>query len=255
MIDSLFTLLQWLLPTGSVGAVIVWLTSKTLRQARTAKEVHDTYKAMYEDVQGTLINLQHDNSQLHDAILRLEATIRRATECRYYGTCPLRSELQQLKRVTATSSSSTQVVAQHADSLRTANSVLQTTIVRREAVRADSLSMTIPLTNLRDLPQGASYTQRKGRAQVTIRTLHDTLYLDASCDSLQQLVTYYQQRSNSYQRTAARNALLAEQTLQSYHQEVKRTSASWWVALVLGIALVAVLLYYIAIRSHLFSWL
>ena len=71
---------------------------------------------------------------------------------------------------------------------------------------ADSLSMTIPLTNLRDLPQGASYTQRKGRAQVTIRTLHDTLYLDASCDSLQQLVTYYQQRSNSYQRTAARNA-------------------------------------------------
>lgn len=97
MIDSLITLLQWLLPTGSVGAVIVWLTSKTLRQARTAKEVHDTYKAMYEDVQGTLINLQHDNSQLHDAILRLEATIRRATECRYYGTCPLRSELQQLK--------------------------------------------------------------------------------------------------------------------------------------------------------------
>ena len=62
MIDSLITLLQWLLPTGSVGAVIVWLTSKTLRQARTAKEVHDTYKAMYEDVQGTLINLQHDNT-------------------------------------------------------------------------------------------------------------------------------------------------------------------------------------------------
>jgi len=109
--------------------------------------------------------------------------------------------------------------------------------------------MTIPLTNLRDLPQGASYTQRKGRAQVTIRTLHDTLYLDASCDSLQQLVTYYQQRSNSYQRTAARNALLAE-----HHQEVKRTSSSWWVALVLGIALVAVLLY-IAIRSRLLSWL
>lgn len=96
MIDSLITLLQWLLPTGSVGAVIVWLTSKTLRQARTAKEVHDTYKAMYEDVQGTLINLQHDNTLLHESILRLEATIRRATECRYYGTCPLRRELQHL---------------------------------------------------------------------------------------------------------------------------------------------------------------
>ena len=103
-------------------------------------------------------------------------------------------------------------------------------------------------------PKGQATHSARAR-QVTIRTLHDTLYLDASCDSLQQLVTYYQQRSNFYQRTAARNALLAEQTLQSYHQEVKRTSASWWVALVLGIALVAVLLYYIAIRRRLLSWL
>ena len=77
-----------------MGAVIVWLTSKTLRQARTAKEVHDTYKAMYEDVQGTLINLQHDNSQLHDAILRLEATIVR------YGVSLLR-HLSSAQRVAA----------------------------------------------------------------------------------------------------------------------------------------------------------
>lgn len=97
MTETLLTLLQWLVPTGSVGAVIAWLTSKTLRQARTAKEVHDTYKAMYEDLHGTLIDLQHDNTQLHDAIRRLESAIRRATECRYYGTCPLRSELQHLK--------------------------------------------------------------------------------------------------------------------------------------------------------------
>ena len=97
MFDSLLNVLQWLLPTGSVGAVVVWLTSKTLRQAHTAKQVHDTYKAMYEDVRGTLILLQDDNTQLHEAILRLEATIRRATECRYYDTCPLRNELQHLK--------------------------------------------------------------------------------------------------------------------------------------------------------------
>lgn len=98
MLDTLLNILQWLLPTGSVGAIVVWLTSKTLRQARTAKEVHDTYKAMYEDVRGTLILLQDDNSQLHEAILRLEATIRRATECRYYAHCPLRDELQRLEK-------------------------------------------------------------------------------------------------------------------------------------------------------------
>ena len=67
MFDSLLNILQWLLPTGSVGAVVVWLTSKTLRQAHTAKQVHDTYKAMYEDVRGTLILLQDDNTQLHSS--------------------------------------------------------------------------------------------------------------------------------------------------------------------------------------------
>lgn len=114
--------------------------------------------------------------------------------------------------------------------------------------------MTIPLTSLRDLPRGASYTEHKGRANVRVRTLRDTLYIDASCDSLQQLVTYYEQRSASYQRVAARNALLAEQTLQSFHRETKRTASSWWVALALGIALVAVLIY-LFLRFRLLRWL
>ena len=95
MTESLLTLLQWLLPTGAVGSVIVWLTSKTLRQARTAQEVHNAYKAMYEDVQGTLIHLQNENIQIHSAMLRLEAAIRKATACRYYDTCPVRSELRK----------------------------------------------------------------------------------------------------------------------------------------------------------------
>lgn len=114
--------------------------------------------------------------------------------------------------------------------------------------------MTIPLTSLRDLPRGASYTEHKGRANVRVRTLRDTLYIDASCDSLQQLVTYYEQRSASYQRIAARNALLAEQSVQSYHREVKRTANSWWILLISSIAFVGVLIY-LFLRFRLLRWL
>lgn len=96
MTEHLLTLIQWLIPSGGVGALLVWLTSRTIRSARTAKEVHDTYKQMYEDVQRTLIDLQHKNSQLYATLSRLEQAVSRATLCRYYGAaCPLRSELQK----------------------------------------------------------------------------------------------------------------------------------------------------------------
>lgn len=72
---------------------MVWLFNKNIRQARAAKEVHDTYKVMYENVQETLLQLQDDNRQLNSSILRLEAAIRRATHCTHYAVCPIRAEL------------------------------------------------------------------------------------------------------------------------------------------------------------------
>lgn len=96
MTEYVLTIIQWLIPSGGVGALLVWLTSRTLRSTRTAKEVHDTYKQMYEDLQRTLIDLQHDNTQLYATLSRLEQAVSRATLCRYYGAaCPLRSELQK----------------------------------------------------------------------------------------------------------------------------------------------------------------
>ena len=108
------------------------------------------------------INLQHDNthSMSLSYVSRLLSVALQSVAIMALALCA--GSCNTSRRVTETSNSSTQVVALHADSQRTANTVQQTTIVRREGVRADSLSMTIPLTNLRDLPQGASYTQRKG---------------------------------------------------------------------------------------------
>lgn len=98
MTETFLTLLQGLLPAGGLGAVMVWLTSKTLRKLRTVKETHDTYKVMYEDLRTSLIQLQNDYTNIHTAFVRLEALVRRASVCRYYAHCPLRDELQRLEK-------------------------------------------------------------------------------------------------------------------------------------------------------------
>lgn len=105
----MITLLQWLIPSGGIGAVIVWLTNKTLRNLRTAKEVHDTYKEMYEDVNSTLVDIRkenqnlyqitciqrEENEKLYKAIASLERTLSRAASCRHWDSCPIRSELRK----------------------------------------------------------------------------------------------------------------------------------------------------------------
>lgn len=94
MTDTLINILQWLIPSGGLGAVIVWLTNKTLRNVRTAKEVHDTYKALYDDLRQTLIQLQDENKKLYKVVSRLERAVSKAPRCRYYDTCPIRDELR-----------------------------------------------------------------------------------------------------------------------------------------------------------------
>jgi hypothetical protein len=45
--------------------------------------------------------------------------------------------------------------------------------------------MVIPVENLHNLPPGAAYTDKSGQANVKVTTTGDTLYVTASCDSLQ----------------------------------------------------------------------
>lgn len=93
--DFIWQIAQWLVPAGGLGAVAVWLTSWVIRNTRTAKEVHDTYKTMYEDIQGTLIELQNENKKLYKAVSKLERAVSKATTCRYFADCPMRGELQE----------------------------------------------------------------------------------------------------------------------------------------------------------------
>ena len=118
-------------------------------------------------------------------------------------------------------------VAAHADSLQAVAIARQTIIRTNSPVAADSLSMAIPMQNLRDLPAGAGWAKRKGRANLHLRVVHDTLLVDASCDSLQRLVELYESRTAAYQRQAAHNALLANRESRHRKEEVRQTHGLW----------------------------
>lgn len=94
------------------------------------------------------------------------------------------------------------------------------------------------MLNLRNLPAGAGWSKRKGRANLRLRVVHDTLLVDASCDSLQRLVELYESRTAAYQRQAARNALLAAQEKEHRKTEVRETRGLWLRA---GIGLLLIL--------------
>ena len=52
-------------------------------------------------------------------------------------------------------------------------------------VPASRVELKIPTQSLRSLPPGASFTGKEGQAGVKVTARNDTLYVAASCDSLQ----------------------------------------------------------------------
>jgi hypothetical protein len=99
MTDTLTTILQWLIPSGGLGAVIAWLFSRTLRNLRQTKEVHDTYKTLYEDISNTLTDVQNELDELHKELGRFRRAVSKIYSCRYYPDCPVQHELQNSEAV------------------------------------------------------------------------------------------------------------------------------------------------------------
>lgn len=97
MSEALISVLQWLIPSGGLGAALIWLTNKTLRNLRTAKEVHDTYKVMYENVQVTLVEIQNEKREMFKRMSWYERAINRCYSCKYDAVCPAIFELQKHK--------------------------------------------------------------------------------------------------------------------------------------------------------------
>lgn len=76
--------------------------------------------------------------------------------------------------------------------------------------------------SLLDLPTGASYHAKSGQANLDVKkgTEPGTIVVYASCDSLQQLVYYYEQLASKYKASLDRQA---EEV-----KEEKKPPNVWW---------------------------
>lgn len=91
--DVMMQIVQWLVPIGGLGSVVAWVVKRDTRKDRAVKEKNDIYKEMYDNLSGTLIDLQNENKKLYRAIARLERAVTRAVTCPHYDGCPMRTEL------------------------------------------------------------------------------------------------------------------------------------------------------------------
>jgi hypothetical protein len=73
------------------------------------------------------------------------------------------------------------------DSLSTQIRLIQTI-----PIPAQAAALSIPARSLAELPPGAVFTAREGRASIEASFSGDTIYIHALCDSLQQLCQYYE---------------------------------------------------------------
>lgn len=112
MTDIIMNILQWAIPSGGIGAAIAWIANRKVKAAEQAKQVHDTYKSMYEDVSRELLNLQRkvdentrenasaieelnrENTRTRNALNRLSRAIEAIQLCPHRASCPVSGELQ-----------------------------------------------------------------------------------------------------------------------------------------------------------------
>ena len=76
------------------------------------------------------------------------------------------------------------------------DSLLQTSrlTVQTARIPESRADLSIPVATLKELPAGAAFIQKSGQATAEIRFLHDTLFVAATCDSLQTLVWQYEEQ-------------------------------------------------------------
>lgn len=102
----------------------------------------------------------------------------------------------------------------------------ETRIITVEHVPSDSVSLLLDTGSLLELPDGASYHARSGRANLDVKRgkTPGTIVVHASCDSLQRLVEYYERQAAGYK------AALDERATRT---EVERKPPCGWRAFIL----------------------
>lgn len=72
--------------------------------------------------------------------------------------------------------------------------------LQTQVVPMSEANLAIPVTALHELPPTAAFHQRSGQAHVSVRLVHDTLFVESRCDSLMQLVYQYENQISQWQQ-------------------------------------------------------
>jgi len=103
-------------------------------------------------------------------------------------------------------------------------------------------NLTVSLTDLLKLPQGASFTAKSGQARATLSAsaAGDTVFVSAECDSLQRLVFEYEKQLNRLQKS---------QVSENVKTETKAFSPDKWHLVAIGVILILILIIVIRIKK------
>ena len=86
------TLLQslwdWLLPAGWLATAIAWWRDRKVYQVRAVKETEGTYKALYDDLSSTVLELSKQLKRQNERNINHETALRKIHACRYADRCP-----------------------------------------------------------------------------------------------------------------------------------------------------------------------
>lgn len=101
---------------------------------------------------------------------------------------------------------------------------------------ASHARLQFPPGSLGPLPRGAAYVRKEGQASAIVHFQHDTLYIEALCDSLQRVAYTYEEE---IRRLESRSASEETQTAGAggHNESRTRVTSRWWLWTALGIAL------------------
>lgn len=100
-----------------------------------------------------------------------------------------------------------------------------------------ALTLKIPVPDLLALPPGASYHGKSGQSQVDVKASGDTLVVTSTCDSLQRMVLWYEEKLGRIRNETARE-METVQTEKGHRSNPVRTAVCAFIAgLLSGIVL------------------
>ena len=106
-----------------------------------------------------------------------------------------------------------------------------------EKIPISEVTIAIPVDSLRKLPDKAGYRAKSGQASATVKMSNDTVYVDATCDSLQILCEYYESKYNLYKKGYDELRSIQVDTNEKCSNLIKTVFISFFIGVVIGVLL------------------